>query len=258
MNRTTQKIMANVRLAKMSLFGACMAAFTIGSVAGCEQDPMFCLIASGYMVSTYEVVSNDGSCEPLLHDGLATAYHLGEGGDQNRGDPYHGGMSLIPGSVRDIHNWLNTVAAVEVTSEYDANFGKFTTSHPVNGSCEPEEMSTVEFSHPEVEASEDDPSTPDVDESMEALPAGSYRVDWSGVKLTVTPALAGTYLEGDLTVEQPCGTTTYSVRAFSPAVHCESDADCEMLKEIDPSWKGVCVTDLMLDSWNPPGYCALE
>jgi len=76
----------------------------------------------------------------------------------------------------------------------------------------------------------DDPETPDEDESAPGQPAQDITLEWTNVRVYVTPANYGTQFEADLTDTRisPSGdecTITYHALGLSPVVQCNAFDD---------------------------------
>lgn len=217
---------------------------------------MTCLVAQQHFAATYTVADDSqlGTCEVIGAEGVAAAYHLGEGGEFGPGDPLDAGMSLVAAHVAHAYTDAQWNEGFVQTSKYAAHFAKFDDTYPDDaGICRPAGLSEVAFTIPAVA---DDPETPDEDESA---PAEPWLANWKDVEVTVTHDTPGTYFEGQMTVTRSCGTVVYDVRAFTPILGCETDADCEIVSDIDPDWKAHCEPDLHVSwmTWDT-GTCVLD
>jgi hypothetical protein len=122
------------------------------------------------------------------------------------------------------------------------SFGAFTSSLPdADDVCPVPQLSQAHVALTELAAVEDDPATEDVDESFPGQPAVDVTLEWSNVRVYVTPAIFGSQIQADLldTRRTPDGATcaiSYRAMGLSPAVPCQAlDAEGMPLSNGDGS-----------------------
>lgn len=94
-----------------------------------------------------------------------------------------------------------------------------------NNMCGVSTLSATHVVLPEIPAVPDDPATPDADESVPGQAAVDVRLEWTNVKVYVTPASLGIQVQADLTDTRLApggGTCTIHYRTVSlaPAIPC--------------------------------------
>ena len=120
--------------------------------------------------------------------------------------------------------------------------GDFTGARPdADDFCSAPSLSLTHLVLAEIPAVEDDPATPDTDESAPGQPAVDVSLDWSNVRVYVTAASFGTQMDADLvdtrlTPEGSGCAITYKALGLAPAVSCAAtDADGAPLTNDDGS-----------------------
>jgi len=204
------------------LLGLCAVA------SGCQQPIPNCGSAHGYFAAEFTLEGGDPAspCGALPGDVLGlNTYYEDKGMRPN----------LEAGSVAVRSTYLDTLV-FRLTDYGEPDFsrdpgvqslGDFARPKPDGEDfCEVPELSRTELSLPEAPAIEDDPETPDADESVPAQPATTVAMEWSNVRILVTADAQGTQMTADLHFEQDGCEADYSVVGVYPAVPCAADDEC--------------------------------
>lgn len=238
--------------------------------AGCQQAPVNCTSAHGTFAARFELKSGpkDEPCGQLTGDVLGMSTYYAEGGVN--GTPKFDEPSVairaqylyayIYDHVYAPANVLDTRLIDMEVGDPDA-IGDFAESVPdAEDFCSVPKLSRVSLDLPEFEEvppTEDDPATPDVDETDPGLPgqaAAKLGYEWSNVKFLVTADAQGTQFTGDLKFTQDSCTATYRVVGVYPAIACDptdkTDAVCkDDTNGINPDFPTECASF---------GYCVLK
>jgi len=205
----------------------------------CTQPTMNCTTAHLYYAAQYKLTSGDENspCAQQKGDILGMQTYFATGGINGTAKfsepsaairPKYAGLLLqealeypvdVPGftGMDEVLHWPNAL-------------GKFESGFPDDEDlCHVDELDSA-FDRPELPAYtvEDDPETPDVDETsmVEATPAISVRYEWTNARWLNTPDAQGTQFEADLKFTEDGCTAEYHVVAVSPNVACVTDDDC--------------------------------
>ncbi len=237
------------QLHSISILGGLAGLLALG---GCQQPIPNCQSAHGYYAAEYTLENGDPSspCGALAGDVLGlNTYYEDAGGRPN----------LQAASVGIRTTYLDTLVfrladygvADESRSPGVQSVGDFAQPKP-NGEdfCVVPDSSRTELSLPEAPAIEDDPETPDDDESLPAQPATTVAFEWTNVRILVTPDAQGTQMTADMHFEQDGCEADYSVVGVYPAVACASDEECDDdANGINPDFATRCNVEF--------GYCVL-
>lgn len=227
--------------------------------AGCQQPTPNCGSAHGYFAAEYTLESGDpgSACGALLGDVIGLNTYYEDAGDR---------PNLEAASVAIRTTYLDTLVfrladygvADESRNPNVLSLGDFAGYKPDGEDfCSVPDLSRTELSLPEAPAIEDDPETPDEDESLPAQPATTVAFEWSNVRILVTADAQGTQMTADMHFEQDGCEADYSVVGVYPAVSCASDEECDDdANGINPSFATRCNVDLGLCvlSEEPPSY----
>jgi hypothetical protein len=241
--------------------------------AGCQQPDVNCTSAHGTFAARYDFKSGDKDqpCGQLAGDILGMQTYFAEGGVNNtpkfdeptvaiRGqylydfiyDNVYG-----PGTVFDTR-------LIDMEVGDPDSLGEFASGLPdAEGFCPVPKMSRVNLDLPEfveIPPTQDDPATPDVDETDPGIPgrpATKLTYEWSDVKFLVTADAQGTQFSADLKFTQDSCSATYHVVGVYPAIGC--------LDEMGAPDNSICESDV--NGINPDfptecdknfGYCVLK
>ena len=224
---------------------------------GCGQPDINCTSAYGPFAAEYTLTQGDPSsaCAQLEGDVLGMRTYYQPGGPNGTPNYQDAKVAIRPESLGVLIAYAGARGAIDIDEVYhDANaIGRFTAGFPDDeGFCRVEEFGVAEVSLPEIGALEDDPATPDVDESQPAQAAADIEYRWSDARFVVTADAQGTQFEAELEVRGAEGcTANYHVVGLYPAVPCESDEDCDDEQNgINPDFAvrcnaalGLCVLD---------------
>jgi len=122
-------------------------------------------------------------------------------------------------------------------------FGAFANAEPQDNFCNIPNMAPAKVDVPEVPAIEDDPTTPDVDESYPGAPAMSFQYDWSNVAFYVKPSLLGTVMRGDVKVTIDGLACEYHAIGVYPNMYCGTTIMQDFPDPNDPSKALGCGAD---------------
>ncbi|MCX4241617.1 hypothetical protein [Paraliomyxa miuraensis] len=228
------------------------------ATTGCKQPPLNCTTAHGYFAAKYELESGDASspCGSLLGDELGLNTYFADAG--MRPDLDKGSVAIRP---LYLNNYVFRALDDGVDLTMDDNtqaVGDFTAALPdSNEFCEVPSTNRTTLAIPEVAAIEDDPETPDEDESVPAQPATTISYEWSNVNILVNADAQGTQMSAELDFEQDGCRASYHVTGVFPVVYCETNEDCDDdLNGINPNFATECLTELGMCvlSEEPPSY----
>jgi hypothetical protein len=240
---STETITVDAAHTRRSSNGCREIGFVLLALAlGCDDQPKpNCATSTlAYAVKLIER-SRDGACDTfgpagfnaVPEVGLATYYTRDKKGQPN----------YDMGSVAIQTAELGTYVANATTYDQDNtadegslySLGKFAGSRPDDsGLCTVPKLSTTRVVLAELPEIADDPSTEEEDESFPGQPALDITLEWSGIKVLVTPGSYGTQFEADLTDTRvaPDGETCtirYRALGLTPAIPCgATDADSGM------------------------------
>lgn len=244
----------------------------VGALSGCQQPKINCMSAHGDFAAVYELKSGDplSPCGSLPGDILAMQTYAQEGGLNGTPNYNDAIVAIRPYAVNDLLNRAMNPpeaggASLAQDQWYEINaIGGFSAGLPDdNDFCMIPDFDAAEISLPllpEVAPTEDDPETPDEDESDPGLPelaATTIRYAWTDAKWLVSADAQGTQFEADLTYTRDGCTAEYHVLGLYPAIGCESDDDCTADDNgINPDFAVRCETSIgmcvIADA--PPAY----
>ncbi|MCB9707079.1 MAG: hypothetical protein H6711_34880 [Myxococcales bacterium] len=251
----------NLRALPLAVGAALLA---LGS--GCKQPKLNCTTAHGYYAAAYELKSGDANspCGSLPGDILGMQTYYATGG--LNGTPRYDEASIAI-RVDSVDQQLffaltypdeaddPSLLADPDALHYGLNaLGDFTAGLPDDADfCMVPELDASAVKLPaiaEKPAVEDDPMTPDVDETDEGHPAQDardVRYEWSNARFLVSANAQGTQFEADLKYSENGCTAEYHVTALYPVVGCESDDECnDDASGINPDFAVKCDSNLGL------------
>ncbi len=227
--------------------------------AGCQQPIPNCGSAHGYFAAKYELVSGDpaSACGGLLGDELGLESYYANGGA--RPDLERGSVAIKPLYLNALVFHAAEQGVVDETmNDGVQSVGDFAAPRPADDDfCVAPSFSATQLSLPEVPAVEDDPETPDEDESIPAQPATTIRYEWTDARILVTPDAQGTQFVAEMHFEQDGCEADYHVTGVFPAVYCGTNEDCEdPANGINPSFDVECeeALGLCVLVGEPPAY----
>lgn len=252
--------MTRALLASSFVSGLVLAA----ALPGCQQPALYCSTAHGDFAATYKLTKGDkaSACAQLKGDVVGLQTYFGTGG--LNGTPKYGDatMAIRPQKLGDMVARVIDEGLLEqddVALKANA-IADFTTEHPDDDDfCEATKFNRVALDlpaapeHPSVPIDppvEDDPKTPDVDESMTKYippqPATSIAYEWSNARVLVSANYQGTQFSADLKFTQDGCTAEYHVVGLSPVASCAVDKDCadHEVTTINPDFDLKCDKDL--------------
>lgn len=209
---------------------------------GCDDQPKpNCATSTLAYAAKLIERSREGACDTLgpasfnadPEVGLATYYTRDKKGQPN----YDMGSVAI--QTAELGTYVANAMAYGEDNTADEgslySLGKFSGSQPdADGLCSVPKLSTTRLVLPELPEVADDPSTEDEDESFPGQPAIDITLEWSNIKVLVTPGSNGTQFQADVTDIRvtPTGETCtikYRALGLTPAVPCgATDADSGM------------------------------
>lgn len=238
---------------------------------GCQQPDVNCTSAHGTFAARFDFKSGDKDqpCGQLTGDvlGMSTYYAPGGVNDTPKFDVPSVALraqylyAFIYDNVYHPANVQDTRLIDKEVGDPDS-LGDFEDGYPdAEGFCAVPKMSKVTLNLPEfveIPPTEDDPATPDVDETDPGLPgqaAAKLTYEWSKVKFLVNADAQGTQFSADVKLTQDSCTATYHVVGVYPAVPCDpSDPDDVICKDdtngINPDFPTECSKTF--------GYCVLK
>lgn len=229
------------------------------ATAGCSQPELNCTTIHGYYAAKYELESGDPSsvCGSLLGDELGLNTYYADAGQ--RPDLDAGSVAIRPLYLNSFVFHALEYGDVDLSMDDNVQaVGDFTTAKPdTTDFCEAPSMGKTSLSIPDVPAVEDDPETPDDDESLPAQPATTISYEWSNFRILVNTDAQGTQFSADLDFEQDGCQASYHVTALYPIVYCETDEECDDdLNGINPNFATECLPDLGMCvlKEDPPSY----
>lgn len=244
-------------LHRLVAFGSLAAGLLVAS--GCQQPIPNCGSAHGDFAAKYELESGDpeSACGQLLGDVLGLESYYANGGA--RPNLERGSVAIRPLYLNDLVFRAAAQGVVDYTmSEGVQSLGDFTAPKPAGDDfCESRSTSTTQLSLPELPAVEDDPETPDDDETLPLQPATTMSYDWTDIRMLVTADAQGTQFVANLHFEQDGCAADYHVVGVFPAVGCATDEECnDDANGINPSFSVECATELGLCvlTDEPPAY----
>lgn len=229
------------------------------SVGGCQQPIPNCASAHGYFAAEYTLESGDpgSACGALLGDVLGVNTYWED--KDNRPNLQAASVAIRTTYLDNLVFRLADYGVADESRNPDVqSLGAFARPKPDGDDfCEVPDTSRTELSLPEAPAIEDDPETPDDDESLPAQPATTVAFEWSNVRILVTPDAQGTQMTADMHFEQDGCEADYSVVGVYPAVYCATDEECDDDSNgINPGFATRCNVDLGLCvlTEEPPSY----
>lgn len=232
------------------------ASATVVLSTSCAQPVINCTSAHGAFAAEYTLTEGDPNsvCGSLPGDVLGMATYFQEGGLNGTPDYQDGSVAIRAEALGLLIDYAESRGAITGDDTFYAanSLGDFSDGFPDDSSfCMADGFETASVSLPEIEAVEDDPMTPDEDESLPAQAATEISYAWSNARFLVSADAQGTQFEADLTYTQDGCTAEYHVRGVYPAVGCASDDDCNDDRNgINPDFALRCNTDL--------GLCVLD
>lgn len=227
--------------------------------SGCQQPIPNCGSAHGDFAAKYELENGDpaSACGALLGDVLGLESYYANGGA--RPNLEKGSIAIRPAYLNDMVFRAAAQGVVDETmSDGIQSVGDFNAPKPKDDDfCEAPSTSATQMSLPEVPAVEDDPETPDDDETLPVQPATTIRYEWSNVRVVVTPDAQGTQFVADMHFEQDGCEADYHVVGVFPAIGCATNDECQDdANGINPSFSVECAVDLGLCvlTDDPPAY----
>lgn len=257
--------MTRALLASTFSLGLCLAV----ALPGCQQPRSYCSTAHGDFAATYQLKKGDAAsdCAKLKGDVIGMQTYFGEGG--LNGTPKYGDatMAIRPQYLGDlVARVVDYGVVTEENFALKANaVADFTTEKPDDEDfCEATKFNKVALDLPLAPlipgspAVEDDPATPDVDETADEVPdvpeqpATSISYVWTNARVLVSANYQGTQFSADLTFTQDGCTAEYHVVGVYPVASCEADKDCQdtSVTAINPDFDLRCDKDL--------GLCVLK
>lgn len=186
------------------------------SAAGCDQPRPKCSVAPGFFAATYRLLSSSGDCgEPLRGETLGVqVYYMPISPSDQSPNYRRAAMAIQPKQLTDL------LAASEGRAEphpddHPYAMGEFTTGEPgYDDTCRVPMPTIARVRLPLV------PTEEDMCGPLPELPAADVSYTFNDVRVLVTAATAGTWLEANLTYQTPTCWATYRVSAVYPAVPC--------------------------------------
>ena len=250
---------------------------------GCTQPTSDCTSAHGTFSARFDVkkADKDKPCGQLKVDVLGMQTYFAEGGvngtpkfaeatvairaqylyaaiydfvlGELAADDYDENGEPIEGLANPPSKDLKTLD--EMVGDPDAS-GDFGTSKPDSeGFCEVPKISKVSLDLPLIPAVEDDPETPDEDESVPEQPATKLTYTWDNVKFLVTADAQGTQFSADLKFTQDDCSASYHVVGVYPVYGCVEDEDChDETSPLNPDFPLKCVEGQCVLDGEPPAY----
>lgn len=232
----------------------CLPLIACGS--GCNQPVPNCTSAHGPYAAQYTLVDGDpnSACGQLRGDVLGMQTYFQAGGPNGTPNYRDAKVAIKPQSLGLLIEHAATYGTVAIDDVFhDASaIGEFSAGFPNEDTfCHVPEFADARVALPEVPAIPDDPTTPDVDESLPAQPALDVSYEWSNARFVVSADAQGTQFEADLTYTQDACTAVYHVVAVYPAVGCATDNECNNEKNgINPDFAVRCDAEI--------GLCVLD
>ena len=224
----------------MKLSALTSAALLLSLGVSCQQPRMYCTTAHGHFGAKYTLTSNNKGdpCAQQTGDVLGMQTYFAPGGVN--GTPKFHEPSV---AIRAQYGGLVFQTAFDYPGElagfdYDDLGPPNAVSDFKSGDPDGEDICFADDfkggvidvpAFPEIPPVEDDPATPDVDESdpgYPAEPAKLVKYEWSNAKWLVNPDAQGTQFEADLKFTEDGCVAEYKVSAVYPAIDCQSDEDC--------------------------------
>ena len=243
---------ASKRMIKSLRVGALGLAIGVVVPTSCTQPQILCTTGHGVAAARYTLKSGDANseCGALVGDvlGMNTYYAEKDG----LPDFTHISIAIRPESVGYmVQDAVDRGADVDLGS---ANaVGNFVDHLPDGDDFCAVEDFEAKVSLPLlklVPGVEDDPSTPDVDESVPEIPEQppmEITMEWSKTRFYVTADAQGTQFTAELKYTQNGCTAEYEVVGLFPAAGCETDKDCQVTTNgINPNFATECDTNLGL------------
>lgn len=197
------------------------------ATAGCQQPDLNCTSAHGGFAVKYTVKKSDADkpCGGLKGELVGAQTYFAEGGVN--GTPKFSEPSL---ALRATYLY-SYIYDLGLDAELDPiAIAPFDGPLPDDaGFCSVDKLSKVDMQLPEVPeivAVEDDPATPDVDETVEGqAPQAATRLvyEWKNISFLVTADAQGTQFSADLVFTQDGCKAEYRATGLYPAIGCIND-----------------------------------
>ncbi len=223
------------------------------TMSGCTQPLMNCTSAHGTFGAKFELVEGDPNtaCGSIAGDVLGFQSYFYEGGANGTPDYTRAKVAIRPQLLGELLARADS-QGVEVPGAEPNAIGDFAAGLPTEEEfCEvPRFQQHSEATIPVVPAVEDDPDTPDDDESLPEQPATYVKYEWKNAKILVSANAQGTQFAADLRFTQDNCTADYRVVGLYPLVGCETDDECTADDNgINPDFSKECDENL--------GFCVL-
>jgi len=238
---------ASRSLARLALLGA-------GVTIGCADQPVPHCIATTLpfalkLVRGDVVESTPGACEAFL-DTFVVEPRIGlwpyyQGGPDGQPDYDRGSLSVQTADLGSLVYTAQDFGLDNTAPDGQLySYGNFASAEPDGQNfCSVPELSPTRVVLPEVAPVPDDPATPDVDESFPGQAPVDSTINWSNVRVYVTPATYGTQMDANFkdTRIAPTGEScaiSYRALGLAPAVRCAAtDADGNEIVNADGTYE---------------------
>jgi hypothetical protein len=201
------------------------------SLASCVQPAVPCTSAHGTFAAAYKLKKGDAEspCGSLPGEVIGMQSYFAGGGPDNKQRYDKGSVAMTTESLGLLIERAESQAEMPLSPAPEANaVGAFTAGTPGDDEfCEIPKLSPITAKLAEVPAVEDDPETPDDDESLDIQPAVDIRYEWSNARFLVTADAQGTQFTADLEYTRDGCTAEYEVTGVYPVIGCEVDKDCK-------------------------------
>ena len=209
----------------------------LASVGCVDQPKPYCISTVAPFAVKLIENSRTGSCGGFGPDGFNADPEVGLSpfylrNEKGQPDYSHGSLAIQTAELGALY--YAAEGAEVPNSATDGQLysrGDFSGAHPNSDDfCVVPSLSPTHVVLAEIPAVEDDPATPDDDESEPGQPAVDVALDWSNVRVYVTAASFGTQLDADLvdTRVSPAGERceiSYKALGLAPAVSCAATDD---------------------------------
>lgn len=196
----------------------------------CTQPAVPCTSAHGTFSVQYKLVKGDpeSPCGGKQTEVLGLQSYFAGGGPDNKQQYDKGSIAVRPENLGLLLERAEGQLETPIVPTPEPNgSGAFTTGKPLaDDFCEVPKLTPIKAMLPEVPAVEDDPETPDEDESLEVQDATDIEYDFTNLRFLVTADAQGTQFTADLKFTQDGCTAQYEVVGVYPVVGCASDKEC--------------------------------
>ncbi len=221
-----------------------LSMISLASLAACTQPRVPCTSAHGTFSVQYTLKKGDADspCGGKTTEVLGLQSYFAGGGPDNKQQYDKGSIALRPenlGLLLERAQGYADEIMMPITPEPQPNAeGKFTSGQPLDDDfCEIDELTPAKVTLPLVPAVEDDPETPDEDESVPEQPAIELAYEFSNLRFLVTADAQGTQFTADLKYTEDGCEAEYEVVGMYPVVGCTNDKECLCLPPAEDATK---------------------